>query len=83
MIRVALTFLLGIALADPAHAADWEILGTPEKICAKTRESCEMAIEATRDGRVFRDLRAYPMRCAPAPGCFSEDSNCIAGYNCR
>ena len=81
MIRSA-ALALGFVLVA---ASDWQLVveGIPEPICAKSREVCETARAAIRDGKwemgISRDVATA---CAPAPGCFSPASECIAGYNC-
>lgn len=75
--------LASIALAAGfvlAGAADWGLVSRDTVICAKSRETCETALEAVRRGW----LRDWPpdARCVAMPGCFSDESECIAGYNC-
>ncbi len=69
--------------------------GSEVRACAKAPlrgmpDPCEKA----REGRwqIERDAShpaGYPAistattRCAPHPGCFEEQSNCINGFNCR
>lgn len=69
-------------------AADFELVATRdgrevERICAKTQTACETAKTAIWAGWIAPELRDDELNCRPAPaGCFSERSNCIAGFNC-
>lgn len=78
------SFLAGYLVL--AVASDWSLQapGQPEIICATSRATCEDARTALEHGIVFRDLSARAgWRCVPHPGCFPQESNCIAGYNCQ
>ena len=75
-----------------AGATDWGLVisetgPTDSVICAKTQESCELAREAIRKGWLNRGGDGIPRDtttvCRPTPECFSEESNCIAGFNCK
>ena len=56
-----------------------------EEVCVQPQVSCEEAIDAVRSGRWRPAGNPTPrdVRCHPRPGCFSERSLCIEGYNCR
>jgi len=58
--------------------------GIPEPICAKSAAVCETARNAIRLGLWDLGLRPdVATECRPAPGCFSFESDFIAGYNLR
>ena len=67
-----------------AAATDWAItIQGAQPICAKSQDTCEAAIGAIHRGWWGDDLRGLPLECKPHPGCFSDESGCIEGYNCR
>lgn len=67
-----------------AAATDWELVvdGVHGPICAKSELVCEAARRAIRNNwwplGVPADVTTY---CRPAPGCFSYESETIAGFN--
>jgi hypothetical protein len=72
---LALGFVL-IASSD----FELRVVGVPETICAKSAEVCETARAAIRAG--WWNLGVRPdaaTECRPAPGCFSPESDEIAG----
>ena len=77
----AIALAFGMALAA---ASDWALVAPahPElpPICAKSQATCEAAARAIREGVI--GWEPVYTTCRPAPGCFSPESECIAGYNC-
>lgn len=74
-------FAVGVVLIA---ASDWQLVAParPElpPICATSEATCRLAVEAIRDGRW--PIEPGYVLCRPAPGCFSPESECIAGLNC-
>lgn len=87
-VTVPLVLFAGSNLPDMAFAAatDWQIIASDhgrvvEKICAKSRETCEAAVEAHRRNWFAPDLAGSELVCQPQPGCFSAESEVISGFN--
>lgn len=78
---------LSASLIAIALSTDWELVasrgGVPiETMCAKSEASCQAAVGAIRR-RVFApELADAALVCEARPGCFTEQSNCIDGFNC-
>lgn len=81
-IALAISF---VTLAAAAGTGDYVLVTPTERICAKDIESCELAREAIRKGWLQWAAPTANIWCEAMPGgrCFSDESNCIAGYNCR
>lgn len=76
--------LLGIGFVLVA-ASDWELVAPADPslppICAKSQATCEAAVSAIQaEPPRLPWERAYAA-CRPAPGCFSFESEHIAGFN--
>lgn len=73
---VSLTLLIG-------GVGDYELVTQlPERICAKSLDTCETAREAIRRGWFLTELpRDTPTHCRPAAGCFGPASLTIPGFN--
>ncbi len=80
---------IGLLVAGAAVAGSGDymlIVPLPETpgrgICAKSQQSCEAARAAIKNGWFLTEvMRGAPTFCIPWPGCFSEESNVIRGYN--
>lgn len=74
-------FAIGVVMIA---STDWELVAPTQPdlppICAKSEADCRLAVEAIRTGR-WPIEKGYVL-CQPAPGCFSPESECIAGFNC-
>lgn len=70
--------------AAVAGQGDYQLVvpSTGEMMCAKSQETCILAKEAIFKGWLLEIPRGTRARCDPHPQCFSEQSNCIAGFNC-
>lgn len=89
---LALLVALGIAAAGTGENDYALLIGDDPLTCAKSAGDCRAAIDALLAGRWIPLPRSVPpgqrlpemsIFCVPHPGCFSERSNCIAGYNCQ
>lgn len=81
------SFLMLAAVYAHAAPSDWQISVQAQngqvidRICAKDRTTCEMAVIAVQRGWLFPELHGLFMRCEPRPGCFTAESEVIWGYN--
>jgi hypothetical protein len=78
---------LSASLIAIALSTDWELVasrgGVPvETMCAKSEASCQAAVGAIRRGWFAADLAGAEVACRQHAGCFTEQSNCIDGFNC-
>ncbi len=81
-----MTAIMAIILlvAGVGGSGDYALIvpGQPP-MCAKSSQSCEMARTAISKGWFLKEIPPdTPTSCAPSPGCFSTQSNCIVGYSC-
>lgn len=83
---LAALLLAGLAISvSIAEPTDWaaQVEGEAEVTCVKTPAQCLRFAQAVSSGWIHGVLPGTAVRCKPHPGCFSDASNCIAGYNCR
>ncbi len=70
---------LGFALVA---ATDWGLEAPGQiTICAVDRQTCELALEFMREGRLFPELPREGWSCRPHPGCRPEGDLYIKGFN--
>ena len=83
-VALAVAFVLFGSLAW-ADSGDWElrIEGEPIPTCVKTAADCVVALDAIERGLLPGVAPRTPAACIAHPNCFTDASNCIAGYNCR
>ena len=81
---LAINVVLAVAAAG---SGDYALVLRPsgEVICTKSIETCETAVRALRARRwiPLNERATVDGECIPRPACFTERSQCIAGYNCR
>lgn len=84
--------LFAISLVLYAAAGDRELIlswpdGSEVRVCAKATarglpDPCDPVVAGRWQPLGYPSTSTATTRCVPRPSCFTDRSNCIAGFNC-